>query len=121
MANSLSEANIKRTCTEYLALDGWRFIDTDPPGLRGLGVREKGIADRLYIRYEAERPGDALAEVLWIEWKKRGGKAMAHQTEWIAAERARGALVLLAGVDFPASIEGFQCWYRASGLTRREI
>lgn len=51
--------------------------------------------------------------------RPRAGKASKHQAEWIAAERARGALVLLAGVTFPATIEGFQKWYLASGLARR--
>lgn len=47
------------------------------------------------------------------------GKASQKQLDWIAAEQARGALVLLAGVTFPATIEGFQKWYLASGLARR--
>ena len=105
-------------------------------------MSEKGIPDRLYIRYlppakisRCPRPDDvkACAEVLWIEWKRAPGgsgkralftaaeKKKIRQQAWIAAERARGALVLLAGVDFEASIEGFQKFYRASGLCRRKI
>ena len=46
---------------------------------------------------------------------------MQHQVAWHQRERARGALTLLAGVDFPATIEGFAEWYRASGLMRRAL
>jgi hypothetical protein len=35
--------------------------------------------------------------------------------------RARGALTLIAGEDFPASVDGFRCWYAASGLRRRPL
>jgi hypothetical protein len=118
----MTERHIQETCTEWMALDGWRTIITDPPHLRGLGVTEKGIPDRLHLRYlkgMAFKP--AAADVLWIEWKKKGGKAMAHQRTWIETERIRGALVWLAGEDFPASIEGFQAWYRKSGLMRIKI
>ncbi len=126
-----SEAQIQQACDDFLALDGWRKIVTDPPHMRGLGVSEKGIPDRIYIRYEGNayreglRPlpvGDVLivrAEVLWVEHKKRGGKSAQHQKAWHAAERARGALVWLAGEEFPATIEGFQAHYMASGLNRR--
>lgn len=117
-----SEAQIQRACDDLMELDGWRKIVTDPPHMRGLGVSEKGIPDRLYIRYRFDsrftyRP--AHAELLWVEHKKRGGKAALHQKAWHAAERARGALVWVAGEDFPATIEGFQAHYMASGLTRR--
>ncbi len=46
-----SEAQIQQAADDFLALDGWRKIVTDPPHMRGLGVSEKGIADRLYLRY----------------------------------------------------------------------
>jgi len=36
-------------------------------------------------------------------------------------ERKRGALTLIAGQDFPATIEGFKAWYIGSGLNRRTI
>lgn len=92
------------------------------------------MADCLYLRYLA---GDTIecpcpnrttvtavlkapaCEALWIEWKKLGGKASPHQLAWIAHEEKRGALVWLAGEDFPATIEGFQAFYRAWGLLRR--
>ncbi len=160
------EREIEGKCTQLLGYDGWRHIVTDPPHLRGLGVSEKGIPDRLYIRYggpkvppapwrvgskvrlnvydgggvavcqchdevtaqyivdavnESKRGGRERAEVLWIEWKKLGGKASQHQQDWHTLERKRGALVWLAGVDFPASVEGFLDHYRASGLNRRPI
>ncbi len=100
------------------------------------------MADDLFIRYnpkpyavrqnqEWKQVTPCQAEVLWVEWKReRGGngkralftkaeKAKIHQVAWIEQERARGALVLLAGVDFPATIDGFQEFYRQSGLRRR--
>ncbi len=129
-----SEASIQRTCTEWLALDGWRAIVTDPPHMRGLGVTEKGIPDRLYIRYDGRaqiwKDQDKemglpfnnschVGEILWIEWKKKGGKSALHQLAWHAKERVRGALIWVAGVDFPASIEGFQKFYRNHHLRRK--
>jgi hypothetical protein len=133
----LSEAHIQQAGDDLLALDGWRKIVTDPPQLRGLGVSEKGIPDRLYMRYkpnpyerhhDREVPGGfggwdpvvpCQAEALWIEWKRKGGKAALHQKAWHQAERARGALVWVSGEDFPATIEGFEAHYLASGLNRR--
>lgn len=133
----LSERDIERTISDYLALDGWRALKTDPVSRRewGKGFGERGMADVLMIRYEAFRWIDlkiappligyfeqhAGAQVLWIEHKRRGKKAAQHQLDWHAAERARGALTLIAGEDFEASIEGFERWYIASGLQRRKI
>ncbi len=132
-----SEAQIQQACDDFLALDGWRKIVTDPPHMRGLGVSEKGIPDRLYLRYRPEPyerhhgrevPGGfggwdpvtpCQAEALWIEWKKKGGKAALHQKTWHAAELMRGALIWVAGETFPATIEGFQAYYMDSGLNRR--
>ncbi len=85
------------------------------------------MADYLYIRYQADGRTPHLpllrriAEVMWIEWKSKRGKAAEHQKRWHAAERARGAFTLIAGEDFPKTIEGFQAWYRASGLMRRNL
>lgn len=126
-----SERQIEEACDDLLMLDGWRIIKTDLPHLRGLGVQEKGMPDRCYLRYEKEGPPPPPADVfpydyawcqhLWIEWKKRGGKAAEHQKAWHAAERARGALVLVAGEDFPASVDGFLSWYNGSGLALRKF
>lgn len=126
----LSEAHIAQTCTQFLELDGWRAIKMEPVSHRewGKGTGEPGQADYLYIRYvQAAWDGNkwpastrVICEVLWREWKRAGGKAAEHQTEWHARERARGALTLIAGVDFEASIEGFVEFYRKSGLQRKE-
>jgi hypothetical protein len=130
----LKEADIARTCSDLLQADGWRMLITDPVSdkSRGKGFGEKGMADRLYVRYcNSGNPNvkpwgtsramyDPLAEVLWIEWKRtirgRATKATAHQKDWHLSERARGALTLIAGEDFPATIEGFRDWYAKSGL-----
>lgn len=135
MAKPLSEAHIQATCTDWLALDGWRCVRTDMPHLRGLGVSEPGMADNLYLRYDDGKvhpkfgksihavhlPEAAYSSVLWIEWKKRGGKTKTKQWDWHAKERSMGALTLIAGVDFPASIEGFCSWYAGSGLQLKRI
>jgi hypothetical protein len=123
------ERDIQNACTGYLELDGWRSLQTDPVSdrRRGKGFGEAGMADHLYIRYPIcgnfKPRAQADAEVMWIEWKRMKGKnatkATQHQLDWHAAERARGALTLIAGVDFPASIEGFIKWYEQSGLNRR--
>jgi hypothetical protein len=138
----VTEADIERTCTEWLALDGWRCLKTDPVSRPewGKGFGEKGMADCLYIRYydhwDSTRPASAgnpngvspqrgypascaPVELIWIEWKSKTGRAAAHQLEWQAREVCRGAMVLCAGRTFPQSIEGFQEWYRASGMQRR--
>lgn len=149
----ISEGEIEGACTEYLELDGWRALKTDPVSNagRGKGFGEKGMADRLYIRYdtppgpvsgcrlcggmpcfcssipEAERSLGLYCfhELLWIEWKRiRNGnatKAKQHQTDWHVLERKRGALTLIAGEDFPASISGFTAFYQRSGLRRRVL
>lgn len=128
MTPKISERQIQDACNQLMELDGWRVIHTDPRYLRGLGVQEKGIADELYVRYlppaklqRVPRPDEvkAQAEVLWVEFKRRTGKAMAHQRAWHDAERARGALTWIAGIDFTASVEGFKAHYLASGLARR--
>lgn len=132
----LSEAHIQATCDDFLILDGWRVFKTDLPHLRGLGVQEPGMPDRQYARYlgvpcrgigcSGKQCGgqfNAPAQILWVEYKRRGGKAGAHQKAWHARERALGALTLIAGESdsFPASIEGFEEWYRQSGLQRKKI
>jgi hypothetical protein len=102
---ALSEAQTEQQCSDFLALDGWRSLKTDPvrDRSRGKGFGELGMADRLYIRYgesgivpETDLHGRAFrmiragAQVLWIEWKTR--------------------------TDF----DEFAQWYRGSGLLRRK-
>lgn len=135
----LLERDIERTCSDWLALDGWRMLKTDPVSdrSRGKGFGELGMADCLYLRYcysgeacsaspRLTGAWDAIARVkhtqaVWIEWKRPGYKATARQTMWHMSERALGALTWIAGEDFPTSIEGFQAFYRQSGLMRRQI
>ena len=136
----MKERDIERTCSDFLELDGWRSLKTDPVSdrARGKGFGEIGMADRLYIRYGdielfdrhigQKEPNDYPwmkckrwnCEVLWIEFKSAKGKPSLKQLDWHRAERARGALTWIAGVDFPASIEGFMAFYRQSGLLRRQ-
>ena len=111
-----TEALIELECCHLLAADGWRILKTDPVSdrSRGKGFGELGMADTLAIRYGSQ----PAAEVAWLEWKAPGGRVRKHQLEWHTKERARGAMTLIAGVDFPASVEGFRDWYAASGLQR---
>ncbi len=111
-------------------------------------VGELGMADYLYIRYRP-KPYDihedgpdpynaraigwwrpvkpCQAEVMFIEWKRtlpsslgpRATKPQLNQVNWHAKERARGALTLIAGQDFEATIRGFEEWYAGSGLARK--
>ena len=122
------EWKIEEECTRLLEQDGWRALRTDPVSDRGRGkgFGELGMADHLYFRYDNKyKPGGFIAqqwaEVLWIEYKAPAGKPKKHQIEWHTKERARGALTLIAGRDFPASVEGFVAWYRASGLNRGRV
>ena len=123
----VTEAQIEETGSSFLALDGWHSLVTDPKQLRGMGVTEPGMADRQYRRPVMHEGPKHLgyAQLVWIEWKRvRKGKptkTSPKQNTWHGKERARGFLTLVAGVDFPATIEGFQAWYRASGLMRRRL
>lgn len=121
----LSEADIERTCSDYLALDGWRMLKTNPCSdrSRAKGFGEKGMADCLYIRYLGRNAGlppgsphRVHAELLWIEWKRPDGVLSDHQMDWQVAEQRRGALVVTL-----SSIELFLEWYRASGLNRGKV
>lgn len=132
-ALKVSERDIQRTCSDLLALDGWRMLRTDPCSdrARGKGFGEIGMADCLYIRHHVpitwlvplarDTMYRTIAQVMWIEWKTRGGKMSMPQKIWHSVERDRGALTLIAGQDFETSIEGFISWYRASGLNRGKV
>lgn len=84
------------------------------------------MADYLYIRYwtgcidqsAMKAPIESWAQVLWVEWKSKGGKSKMHQIFWQNAERVRGGLVWVAGLEFEAIPEGFKAYYLASGLNR---
>lgn len=135
MAKPLSEAHIERQITDFLGLDGWRALKTDPCSdkSRGKGFGAIGMADVLYIRYRDPAvnirsfpsvlpltvPEISSSQVMWVEHKRRGGRVSMEQKTWHRAERARGALVVVATEDFAPSLEGFQNWYRFNGLVRR--
>lgn len=126
-----SERSIQEACSSLLALDGWRRIKTDLGHLRGMGVQERGMADDFFVRYlgpirEEVYTGDwdgtrVATNILWVEWKRKTGKAMQHQLDWHQAERFLGALTIIAGIDFLPSIEGFFEWYAKSGLMRKKL
>lgn len=135
----LTEAHVQQTVTQFLELDGWRAIRTDPVSdrSRGKGFGEVGMPDMLYLRYQFIGPDSDVnyagwrltfgpppryagfdpedVQALWIEFKAPGKAAKPHQLAWHEAERKRGALVLV--VD---DIDDFmKRWYPQSGLQRR--
>lgn len=87
--------------------------------MRGHGVGELGMPDRLYVRYlKFCQPGNYLqsdVDLLWIEFKKPGEKPRPDQIAWHEAERRRGALILVV-----SDIDDFmKRWYPESGLQRK--
>jgi len=126
----LLESDIQRQISEFLELDGWRALRTDPCSdrARGKGFGEVGMADHLYIRYpttefqmEYGLSRGSFCQVLWIEHKRPDGRASDKQKQWHMAERARGALTLIAGEDFEPSLDGFLAWYHHSGLMIKRL
>ena len=126
------ESSIQAAIKQVLELDGWRVFETDRQRRHEDGtvrhpLSEPGAPDLLCLRYEpwngaCESPaGLALQEVMWIEVKSRKGKARQHQKLWHAAERARGALVVVLGEDCAADWESWRIWYERSGLCRRKL
>jgi hypothetical protein len=121
-----TEAHVQQTVVQFLELDGWRALRTDPVSdrSRGKDFGEIGMPDYLFLRYcgpirEAAYPGDwdgtrVATNILWIEFKRKGAKPKRHQVRWKDMEASRGALILL--VD---DIDEFTRWYKTSGLCRR--
>lgn len=119
--------NVQAPVVQFLQIDGWRMFRTEltVQKERGRVVGEVGQPDYLAIRYKfpcravecsGESCGGPQAEVLWLEMKRpKGGRISKAQALWHAAERKRGALVLVVS-DFDA----FRRWYvQDSGLNRR--
>lgn len=133
----LSEAHIQATCTDWLELDGFYALRTDPVSRRewGKGFGEPGMADHQYSRSEplggcdeCGPPGGkkclncaACASIFWVEWKRKDGKQQQNQKDWKQKMLKLGFVIVTAGEDCPASIEGFCSWYAASGLQRKRI
>lgn len=137
----LLEKSIREACADILILDGWRRLPMEQnfSEKKRKTVGEPGMADDLFIRYawigcnkspEFQGWHREDAQALWVEWKRllpvkrgktwgRATKASNEQKAWHALERSRGALTLIAGEDFPASVDGFRDFYKASGLARR--
>src|SRR5579863_5951908 len=109
----ITEAGIEKAVCDLLMLDGWRCFKMEQnfSERKEKRIGEKGMPDRLFIRYGA----GVDAEVLWIETKAPGKIPDVHQILWHEAERGRGSVVLV--VD---SIEWFRGWYFWSGLCRNK-
>jgi hypothetical protein len=117
---TLKESDLERQIADYLALDSWyvRHFELNYSERKQRSVGEKGMPDLLCLRYHA-LPG--WANLLWIECKRPGGPVSRWQREWKERERRRGATVLLMGIDFEPSIDGFVEWYEKSGLQARYL
>ena len=122
------ESSIQAAIKQVLELDGWRVFDTDKQRRHEDGtlrhpLGEAGMPDLLCLRYEqppgTRMPGSGM--ILWIENKRKGAKPRQHQKLWHAAERARGALVVVLGEDCAADWESWRIWYERSGLCRRKL
>lgn len=137
-APRLKEADIQKACADFLALDGWWPLQTDPCSDRGRGkgFGQRGMADHLFLRpglYLTQRtikfgmpfpPAlymlSACGEILWVEFKRPGALPQYHQLEWHDYMRVQGFLTVIAGIDFAPTYDDFVTWYRQSGLLRRE-
>jgi hypothetical protein len=110
----LTEAHIQKAVVDFLILDGWRAIRTDPVSdrSRGKGFGEVGMPDYLFIRYD--RYGVYPDNILWIEFKAPGKVPTRAQLAWHKAEQARGGVIKV--VD---SIDQFTTWYITSALVWR--
>lgn len=120
------ERDINAGIKTLLELDGWHVFLMETVSRREWGkyTGEVGMPDILAIRYCVGPMGlfsRVLSQVLWCEGKRPHGIVAPNQRLWHAAERERGALVIVAGEDFEASCDGWLAWYRKSGLMRREI
>ena len=128
----ISEKQLQKHAEDILQLDGWRVFRPEQnfSERKRKVVGEAGAPDGLYVRYggffhdgsdAADFMSECAAEVMWIEWKSAKGRPSTAQKIWHAAERKRGALALIAGEDFPATIDGFKEWYKNSGLMRKSF
>lgn len=143
---ALLEKHIQEACCQILECDGWRRIRMEAmySEKKRKGVGEPGMADDLFLRYwypdNLHNDTRPIGEIFWIEWKRlvptplrerrnntlkqkwpRSTQAAVHQKAWHALERKRGALTLIAGEDFVASVDGFRDWYKTSGLMRNKV
>lgn len=116
----ITEAHVQQTVVQFLELDGWRAIRTDPVSdrSRGKGFGEPGMPDYLFLRYwkpdHLHNDTRPIGEMIWVEFKRKDKKPTSHQLIWHSGERGRGAFVFV--VD---DIDEFTRWYLGSGLNRR--
>ena len=130
-AGVLREAAIQEECIRFMAEDGWTAMVTTPVSDkgRGIGFGELGMADVQFRRplhgsraFPVTIPVAAAYEcqLLSVEFKAGREKLKKHQEAWHTNERARGFMTWKANEDFQATVEGFSCYYRESGLMRRK-
>lgn len=117
----VTEKHVQEAVVEFLRIDGWRPIRTDPVSdrSRGKGFGEIGMPDYLFLRYKREYARCGIdstreCEHLWIEFKAPGKTRAKHQIVWHEKETARGAAVIT--VD---CYDEFRELYVKRGLARR--
>lgn len=133
------EADIENALVTAMQLDGWRAFKQEYnfDTVKKLTLGEPGMCDHLFLRphnqgdprgpvpHTATRCYNPLCDVLWWEFKasirrrKRREFLSTDQVVWIEAERRKGFLVWVAGLDHDADIPGAARHYLESGLARR--
>jgi hypothetical protein len=126
------EADIETTIVDAMVRDGWRAFKMQYSfdQVKKLTLGEPGMCDHLFVRLWDE-PGKSLVEplvlceVLWWEFKastrrrKRREYLSPDQVLWTEAEKRKGFLVWIAGIDHAATLAGAARHYLESGLCRR--
>jgi hypothetical protein len=109
-----SESQIQKACEDILRAHRWRILrfEQNYSVRKRKVVGERGMPDVLAMRYYR----GTTTQSVWIEFKTPKGKPSDIQLRWHATERLLGAFTAIAGLDFPATIEGFEIWAKKNGL-----
>jgi hypothetical protein len=140
------EADIETTIVDAMVRDGWRAFKMEYSfdKIKKLTLGEPGMCDHLFLRparglklhasihdregngfTTTQQLGFAAGEVLWWEFKaskrrrKRAELLSPDQVLWTEAEKRKGFLVWIAGIDHDATLAGAARHYLESGLCRR--
>jgi hypothetical protein len=130
----LYEADIETAIVGAMMLDGWRPLKQEYnfDTVKKLTLGEPGMCDHLFLRpwtgainqIAKPAPFESWVQILWWEFKaskrrrKRREFLSTDQVLWIEAERRKGFLVWIAGIDHEATIDGAAQHYLDSGLAR---
>src|SRR5689334_8760722 len=96
----LAERDVSRTCLDWLRAKGFRCYRLQSGMVRGwtrgtpIRLNANGTPDLLCVR--AKEEGIGCFDVLFVEFKRKGGKVRAEQITMHVALRQDGFTVLLA-------------------------